>query len=419
MDKNEQKPQQINITLKGGSIKGEHLQDDDLDFVNDSRSALLAKATPLSHVVITFIFLFFSVAFLWSKVADLDEVTRGVGKVVPSSKVQVIQNLEGGILSKIYVKEGEQVKKGQILAKLDDTLFKSQYQNSYSQYETLLANIACLKAQTQFKEHINFPPEVKDNQQLVNQENELFKSKRTYYNNTLKNMEHSYKLAMRELNITAPLVKKGVMSKIELIRIQREVNSIQTNMDAFKDNFLKNELSELNDKQAERDALIENLAALKDRMQRTAMRSPVDGIIKQIYINTVGGIVEPARPIMEIVPLNDKLVIEAQIKPSDIAFIEKDQPAMVKISAYDYSIYGGLKAKVTNVSADTSIDSKGNSYYEVTLKTDKSYLGSKEGSLPIMPGMTAVVDIITGKKTVLNYLLKPVLKVKEKAMREK
>jgi adhesin transport system membrane fusion protein len=190
-------------------------------------------------------------------------------------------------------------------------------------------------------------------------------------------------------------------------------------MDSYKDNFYESAFSELNQYKAEASVLAENLAALKDRMQRTTITSPVDGIIKQIYFNTIGGVIEPAKPIMEVVPLNDKLIIEAHILPKDIAFIKAGQDAKVKITAYDYSIYGGLDATVTHVSADTSMDPRGNPYYEVDLTTDKNYFGSKKGSLPIMVGMTAQVDIITGKKPVLNYLLKPFLKAKEKAMRER
>jgi adhesin transport system membrane fusion protein len=416
------KPEQdkkLNIVINQAPLEEMRLQQEDVDFVRDSRAAMLAKSTPLANVLLAILVLFLLAAVIWLQLAKLDEVTRGMGKVVPASEVQIIQNLEGGILSKIFVQEGDSVTKGQVLTQLDDTRFAAQYKQGYTKYASLLATIARLTAETENKSHIIFPPEVTKNLALVRRETNLFNSERQLLKNTLFNLEHSYKIAVHELNITKPLVKQGVMSKIELLRIQRDVNAIKTRMDSYKDNFYESAFSELNQYKAEASVLAENLAALKDRMQRTTITSPVDGIIKQIYFNTIGGVIEPAKPIMEVVPLNDKLIIEAHILPKDIAFIKAGQDAKVKITAYDYSIYGGLDATVTHVSADTSMDPRGNPYYEVDLTTDKNYFGSKKGSLPIMVGMTAQVDIITGKKPVLNYLLKPFLKAKEKAMRER
>jgi len=409
----------LNIVINQSQLEEMRLLQEDVDFVRDSKAAMLAKSTPLANVLLCILLIFLAAAFAWSRMAKLDEVTRGMGKVVPASQVQIIQNLEGGILSKISVQEGDNVKKGQILVQLDDTRFSAQYKQGHAKYVALLANIARLDAETENKTHITFPPEVAKNPELVAQETTLFNSKTRLLKNTLANLGHSYKIAVHELNITKPLVKQGVMSKIELLRIQREVNAIKTRMDSYKDNFYETELSALNSNRAEASVLAENLAALKDRMQRTTIYSPVDGVIKQMYFNTIGGVIEPAKPILEVVPLNDNLIIEAHILPKDIAFIKKGQDAKVKITAYDYSIYGGLDAKVTHVSADTSMDVRGSPYYEVDLTTDKNYLGSKKGSLPIMAGMTAQIDIITGKKPVLNYLLKPFLKAKEKAMRER
>lgn len=408
-----------NITISPGQLEEMRLQQEDIDFVRDSRAAALAKSTPLANVLLFVLTAFIIISIIWLRLSKIDEVTRGMGRVIPASQVQIIQNLEGGILAKLFVQEGDTVKKGQILAQLDDTRFAAQYKQSYAQYIALLASIARLEAETENKTDITFPPEVTKNPKLIAQEKNLFKFKMRLLRNTLRNLEHNYKFAVHELNITRPLAKQGVMSKIELLRAEREVNSAQTKIDSYKDNFYETELSELNKNKDEIEALKENLTALKDRMQRTTIRSPVNGIVKQIYFNTIGGVIEPAKPIMDIVPLNDKLIVEAQILPKDIAFIKRGQDAKVKITAYDFSIYGGLDATVTHVSADTSTDPRGNPYYEVDLATHKTYLGDKENSLPIMAGMTAQVDIITGKKPVLYYLLKPFLKAKEKAMRER
>jgi len=413
------KQKKININISRAQLEEMQLRQEDVDFIRDSKAALLAKSTPFANVVLYILVILLLVGIVWLRVAKLDEITRGMGKVVPASQVQIIQNLEGGILSKIYVKEGDTVQKSQILAQLDDTLFSAQYKQSYAKYLTLLASSARLEAETQHKSRVTFPPEVQNHPKLIAQETKLFNSKMHLLNNTLKNFRHSYKLAVRQLNITKPLVKQGVMSKIELIHIQKEVSSIKTRMDSYKDNFYETEMTELNGRKAETSILAENLAALKDRMRRTTIKSPVTGIVKQIYTNTLGGVIQSAQPIMEIVPLNDNLVVEAQIQPKDIAFIKTGQDAKVKVTAYDYAIYGGLEGKVTHISADTSTDPRGNSFYEITIKTDKNYFGSKVGSLPIMPGMTAQIDIITGKKPVMYYLLKPLLRAKEKAMRER
>jgi adhesin transport system membrane fusion protein len=416
----EQKPpKKININISRAQLEEMQLRQEDVDFIRDSKAALLARSTPLANVALYILVIFLLAGLIWARVAKLDEVTRGIGKIVPASQVQVIQNLEGGILSNIYVKEGDTVEKGQMLAQLDDTLFAAQYKQGYAKYITLLASIARLEAETQHKSQITFPSEVQNEPKLISQETKLFNSKMRLLNNTMKNFQHSYKLAIRQLNITKPLVKQGVMSKIDLIHIQKEVSSIKTRMDSYKDDFYETEMTELNGKKAEASILAENLAALKDRMRRTTIKSPVTGIVKQIYTNTLGGVIKPAEPIMEVVPLNDNLVVEAHVQPKDIAFIKIGQDAKVKVTAYDYAIYGGLEGKVTHVSADTSMDPRGNSFYEVTIKTDKNYFGSKVGSLPIMPGMTAQVDIITGKKPVMYYLLKPLLRAKEKAMRER
>lgn len=416
---NTKSERKLNLKLDPAAIDELRLQLEDIDFINDSRTAMLAKTTPYAKWALYIVAVFIIVALSWFIFANVDEVARGMGKVVPYSQVQIIQNLEGGILEKVLVREGDAVKRQQVVAKLDDTTFASQYQQSYAKHITLLASIARLEAETTNKTAIDFPKEVLSDPKLVIQENNLFKSKMDLLKNSIRNLQENYRLAQKELDITAPLVKQGVLSQVELLRLQRTISEIQTRIDSFKDNFYETESSALDKDRDDARVLSESLAALRDRMDRTFIRSPVDGVVKQIIVNTIGGVVKPGEPIMEIVPVHDKLVIEVVLNPSDIAFVHVGQKALVRITAYDYSIYGGLHAKVTNISADTSNDQKGNSFYEVKLETDKSYLGSKVGALPIMPGMTASVDIITGKRSVMHYILKPILRAKEKALRER
>lgn len=416
---NEQKKQRITIPFSAAAVNEARLQQEDIDFIKDSKAAMLATTSPYTKWTLYIIVTFFIIIFTWSNCTNIDEVSRGIGKIVPYSQVQIMQNLEGGILEKIFVREGETVKKQQVVAKLDDTLFASQYKQGYNKYLSLLATIARLEAETNHQSTIKFPPEIANNDKLTQQQNILFKSKIALLQNTVQNLQKNHALVQKEINITEPMVKQGVLSQIELLRLQRQLSEIKSKIDSVQDNFYENELSELNKSRDDATILSASLAALKDRMERTLIRSQIDGIVKQIHINTVGGVIKPGEPIMEIVPIHDKLVVEAMLRPSDIAFVHPGQRALVKVTAYDYSIYGGLKATVTNVSADTNIDQRGNSFYEVTLETDKNYLDSKKGTLPIMPGMTTVVDIVTGKRSVMHYILKPILRAKEKALRER
>ncbi len=409
----------IKISISREDLERMKLAREDVDFVGDSKAAMLAKSTPLSKVLLFLIIFVLIVGLVWAAFSNLDELVRGIGKVVPASHVQNIQNLEGGILSKILVKEGDSVKKGQILLKLDNTRFLSQYSEVYSQYISKLACVLRLDAEINNKKTITFPPEVLKNQKLIHRQNHLFASRKKAFKNTIDNLKNSYNLFQKEIKIVEPLVKKGVMSRVELLRLKRDAASFKTRLDSYKDAYYEKILTHLVEERADVERYIESLKALKDREQRTVIRSPVNGIVKQIYVNTLGGVVKPAVLIMEIVPLKDQLIIESRIRPEDIGFIKIGQKATIKITAYDYSVYGGLKAVVTNISADTSIDATGRSFYEVTLRTDKNYLGEKKGNFPIIPGMVASVDIMTGEKSVLTYILKPILRAKEKSLRER
>ncbi len=400
--------------------KEQPLKNSDFDYLNDCREATLMKRTPYASLLIYILIGFLVVFFIWAKLAVLDEVTRAEGKVIPPSEVKTIQNLEGGIISEILVREGEAVKKGQILIRIDDTRFASQYREQRAQYLALVATVARLTAETENKEKVDYPEVLKDQQAITSRENRLFDQRKKALDESIKTLQRSYDFTKKELDMTAPLVAEGVTSKIELLRLQRQVNELQGQIDEKKDSFYEDAHSELNKKQAELDALTESLMSQQDRVTRTTIRSPVDGTVKTININTIGGVIQPGMEILDIVPTEDYLIVQAKVKPKDIGFVKLGQKAKVKFTAYDFSIYGGLDGKVTYISADTITDEKEKqTYYEVLVRTNKTYLGTEQHPLPLKVGMVTNVDILTGRKSVLSYLLKPLLKAKQNAFTER
>ncbi|HAU0207331.1 TPA: HlyD family type I secretion periplasmic adaptor subunit [Legionella pneumophila] len=368
-----------------------------------------------THIILWTSLLFFIVAIIWANYAILDEVTTGQGKVIPSSEVQVIQNLEGGIIQNIFVKEGQIVKKDQILMQIDNTRFMASYAEAEKKIDALEIEVIRLNAQISKTKPV-FPEKfTKSYPRLVQDQLSLYESRMR----ELNQLETALELAQKELNLTRPLLKGGSVSEVEVIRLERTVSEIKGNIEKFK----SEELDKLNKARTELFALIEANKADKDRLTRTTVRSPVYGIVKQIKMKTIGGVVQPGSDLLEIVPLDDTLLIEAKIRPSDIGFIHPGQKAMVKITAYDFSIYGGLDGVVEHISADTIVDEqtdkKEESYYIVKVRTEKNYLGTEKKPLPIIPGMQATVDILTGQKAVLQYLLKPIIKAKQSALRER
>ena len=405
--------------------------------------------------------LFVVTAVYWASVAELDEVTRGVGKVIPSSQVQVVQNLEGGILAEILVFEGDVVEEGQTLLRIDDTRFASSYREGRASYLNLKAKAARLRAEADgglFEAPEEVQRELPD---LVQRESNLFRSRadelatnvgilgqqadqRRQELSELKvkeqSLSRSYRLLERELQLTAPLEKEGVVSEVEVIRLKRQLNDLKGELEATRLAIprIRSTLEEAEQKVAEiqlefrsdaREALNETLAelarvseanqALEDRVKRTWVRSPVHGTVKRLMVNTVGGVIQPGMDILEIVPLEDSLLVEANIRPRDIAFLRPGQDVTVKLTAYDFAIYGGLDASLEHISADTITNEEGESFYLVRVRTDRNFLGTEEAPLPIIPGMQTEVDILTGKKTVLTYLFKPVLRGMNNALSER
>ncbi|MGD8484613.1 MAG: HlyD family type I secretion periplasmic adaptor subunit [Thioalkalispiraceae bacterium] len=354
------------------------------------------------------IVLFFVAISVWASLAEVDQITRAKGKVIPAGHVQVIQNLEGGIVDKIMFKEGDIVDAGDILLRLDDTQFASDLAEGRLHCLEHRAQAARLKAEADLKpfEAPAFVLERKP--ELVEQEQQLYLKRKAQ-------LERKERSLQKELNMLRPLVKTGAVSELEVLRVERQLQDI-------KDGFCSGAREELNETLVEIERLKETNKALEDRVKRTRVRSPVRGIVKQMLVKTEGGVIKPGVKLAEIVPLDDTLLIEAKVKPSDIGFLHKGQKAMVKFTAYDFSIYGGLEGKIEHIGADTITDSNANrevSYYKILVRTDRNYLGSEQDPLSIIPGMAVNVDIKTGKKTVLQYLLKPVLKAKEKAFTER
>ncbi len=392
----------------------------DREFMSDARAAVMQDARPLALAVLYATAIFLVVGVVWASWATLDEVVVGTGKIVPSSQIQVIQNLEGGILSELEVAEGQVVNKDQVLLRIDDTRFTSSYREAQVKRLSLLASIARLSAEAQGKQ-LSFPREVaKQAPQLVRSETALHASRRRAVQETVEGLKRSHELASRELAMSEPLVAKGAISEVEILRLRRQVNELQTQIDERVNRFRAEAGEELAKYSAELATLDETAVAMEDRVKRTVVRSPVRGIVKTLNFRTLGAVIQPGATILEVVPIEDTLLVEAQVRPDDIAFIHPGQAATVKVTAYDFSIYGSLPATVELVSADSLMDEKkGVTYYKVLARTKAASLNYHGKELPIIPGMTANVDSLTGTKTVLDYLLKPVLKTRERAMRER
>lgn len=399
---------------------------------------------------------------IWASQAELDEITRGSGKIIPSGKNQIVQNLEGGIIEEILVHLGDEVKKDQVLLRIDNKNFASSYGESKLRLDELQAKYLRLYAEANDQEFdyneardanmtksVMFEKSLFDSnkqalreqisvleEQVIQRQTELRELQ-----NKISQTQSSYQLLLKEKDITEPLFKKGLVSEVEFLKLQRDVNNLKGDLNAanlsvpriqstikevenkinearlaFKNNAKK----ELNEVSAEIARLNETQVSLSDKVERTVVKSPVDGIVSKLMVNTVSGVIKPGMDIVEIVPMEDKLIAEVKVKPADVAFLRPGLKAIVKLTAYDFSIYGGLEGEVTQISADTETNEKtGESYYFVRIQTDKNYLGSEEKPLRIKVGMVASADIITGKKTVLDYLLKPILKAKQNALRER
>ncbi|WP_414004097.1 HlyD family type I secretion periplasmic adaptor subunit [Pantoea sp. alder69] len=360
------------------------------------------------------------VALVWAWFGVLDEVSTGTGKVIPSSRDQVLQSLEGGILTELYVHEGDRVKAGQVVARLDATRSQSSVGESAARYRAALAAASRLRAEVN-DDPLTFPDELKAYPDLIASETRLYKTKRAQLNDSTKQFKESLALANQELAITQRLAKTGAASSVEVLRLQRDKSDLELKLTDMRSQYYVQAREELAKASAEADSLAEVIKGREDTVTRLTIRSPMNGIVKNIKVSTVGGVIPPNGELMNIVPLNDRLLIEARLSPRDIAFIHPGQRAVVKISAYDYAIYGGMNGVVESISPDTIQDEVKPEiyYYRVFIRTDNDYVQNKAGKrYSISPGMVSTVDIKTGEKTVMDYLIKPFNKAKE-AMRER
>ena len=436
-----------------------HNHQQDIPYMNDVDAAFFNRGHGFAYILSALIFLLFAAFVVWAHFAVLDEVTRGTAQVIPSRKIQVIQNLEGGILEEILVSENQIVNKGDILLRISNEMASSLFREAEAKTMEHKAALARLLAETSGGK-ITFPEDVTD-PQLIKDQQAIFATQKSQLGLEIKILESQYRQRMQEVaemtarkrqlyaglniakeqrNIAKPLMKKNLYPKVEYLTLERDVLSLQGEIQSLsssiprakeaakeatqriagkKAEFKSRAQDEINRRRVELRSLQETRSAGQDRVTRTEVRSPVRGTTKQIIINTLGGVIRPGEPIMEIVPLDDTLLIEANIRPADIAFLHPGQKAMVKISAYDFSIYGGLEAKVEQISADTILNAQEESFYKVKLRTKNNAINYRGEKLPIIPGMTATVDILTGHKSVLDYLLKPILKARQNALRER
>lgn len=414
------------------------------------------------HLLLVSVFLFFVVIMLWAMFSPLDEMTKGEGRVIPSSEVQVIQNLEGGIVEGFLVKEGEAVKKGQVIMRLRDVGATADLGTNTAKYLGLLATTTRLQAEADGKSTVEFPEAVmKGSPQSVSDELAAFRANQeklrsatlvyeqqlmqrqqevTELNSKASDLRSVINLSRKEKSMIEPLVARGSAPQIELIQLERGIRERETELNGVlsslpransaigeakarieeaQNTFRAQAQVDLSAKMTEINSLKAGITALEDRKDRTEITSPVNGTIQDFKVNTVGGVVRPGDPIVEIVPRDEQLLVEAKVRPSDIAFIYPGQSAMVKITAYDFSVYGGLKGEVTDISADTIQNEKGEHFYRVRVRTNENHLVRKGEVLPIIPGMVAQVDILTGKKTILEYLCKPFVKTLKGAMTER
>ncbi len=430
------------------------------DFMGDADRVIIEQEPIRARILMRALFAAVVIFFVWAALVNVDEVTRGDGKVIPSQQLQVLQSLDGGIVSQIMVKEGDTVVPGQVLLQVDSTRFESSVRENRSEYLSLSAKAARLLAIRDGKPFDPPAEVVAEDPKSVTQEQQLYQTansemqaqvsiahqqleERTQELSEARSKERagsqSYDSSIKELNVTKPLLATGAVSEMEVLRLQRDVDryrnerdiaaaQIQRALAAVTEasrkiqevelDFRNSAGKEFSETMTKLNALTQSSTGLNDKVKQSAIRSPVKGTVKRLLVNTVGGVVQPGRDIVEIVPLEGKLVLEAKVQPRDIAFLRPGQKAVVKFTAYDFSIYGGLDANLELIGADSVTDERGNTFYTVRVSTTKTNLGDRD-RLPIIPGMVAEVDIITGQKTILSYLMKPVLRAKQAAMTER
>ena len=440
------------------SVLGQKVKE--TDFMSELDAA--TRLRPASSAILMLFSIMALVVFLivWAGIARVEVITRGSGQVVPSQDVQIVQSLEGGIIQEMLISPGDTVEQGQILMRLSDVQFSSEERGTEARFLGLAAKKARLTAESNGEDFV-VPPEVSEKApQVAENEKALHESRQKELQNAYDILDDriekaqaemaevraqiggyssSRSLLQQELAITRDLVAKRAVPKLEQIRIEREISELtgQINAQAQRrkalqaelqvaekekdsqfDRFRSQALGELNEVETEISSLRESLVSMGDRVERREVRAPVDGVVNNISVRTIGGVVEPAMQLVEIVPLDEELKILAQVQPNDIAFIRPGQPAKVKITAYDPQKFGALDGELVRLAANSNRDADGNIFFEIEVHTDKNFMGEADNPLPITPGMVAEVEVITGKRTILEYLLKPVLRARDRAFTE-
>jgi len=425
---------------------------EEAELITDHRAALLLETSTGARSLLYAMLVFFVVFLIWANYSEIDEVKKGEGKAIPANEIQKIQNLEGGILKKVYVKSGDVVTEGQLLMELDDLRFSSESAKNISEYYGMKARIDRLNAEAKGVEpvfsdalHELYPDLIIREHQLYNtriknlhDQTDGLHSRHRQKESELRSLTHklhgaekAYLLAKQEFDLLRSLEKEGASSHVEVLKseqnlsqveseyraekssvpkVKDEIKEIEQDIERVKSDFVSKALDERNSLSSKVNQLEAEQKSLKDKVKRTKIHSSLAGIVKKININTIGGVVQPGMTMMEIVPSGEQLLVETKIKPKDIGFIRPGLKATVKFTAYDFSSYGGMEGVVQQISADSITDKKGQTFYLVKIKTDKTHLGSDAKPLPIIPGMRAQVSIVVTKKTVLSYLFKPILK---------
>jgi len=434
--------------------------DSDIAYMQSLSAAVVQRSPKYLVMTVLIITVFVLMALLWMGWAEIDVVVRGSGKVIPARQVQLIQSLEGGIVTEILVREGDHVENNQPLIKISDIAFSSSFEENRLMYYELLSKSARLKAESNVDDFERNEKVTALFPELLESEESLFESNRRQLNETLsiyeeqirqqqsaleealskrRQLRRSLELLQKELDIKKPLVERRIISEVDYLQVQQReaeaegelegvnlsiprmqstVEEARNKLEQARLEFSNKAKLELNEVTAELSRIAESQTALEDRVSRTTLRSPVKGVVQRLYTNTIGGVITPGSEIMEIVPLEEALLIEVRIKPADIAYINVGQEARLKFTAYDFAIHGSLKGSVSFVSADTVTDEEGLSYYVARVRPKKHYLGVKSKPMLIKVGMASETDIITDKKTILEYLLKPIHRGLGRALRE-
>lgn len=394
------------------------LQSPDDHFQSSATRAEVSGSRRLLWLVMMVVGSFFG----WAQWATIDQITRAPGEVIASSKTQVVQSQEGGILATLSVREGDRVKRGDVVAVLEKTQAESAYLESKAQKAGLLAAIARLRAEV-LGIDLQFDPILDAYPAFVANQRALFQKRQSALVEEVQSLRTMERLIEAELELNVPLVSSGDVSKADILRLNRQLAEVKANRTKLSNEYFRDSQAELNKLEEELASVEQQINQRADKLEQTTLTAPVNGIVKNISVTTRGGVIRPGEEVMQIVPVDDRLIVEAKVTPTDIAFVQRDLPATVKIDAYDYTVYGDLEGRLTYISADTLREqtrSDQEPYYRIQVETDgRRFSGSLNKELEILPGMTAMVEIKTGSNTVLSYITKPLIKTLAESMGER